>query len=202
MSSSAIGWYGPDPSLTNPHGEEAIKPAFVETDPAAKDFLGTTCKLWEESIEPLTQLGIRLIKLRTGIVLSNNGGVLKEFEKPLRFGVAAILGSGNQIISWIHIDDLVNLFITSIEKEKMSGVYNAVAPHPVSNKELVMQLARIKQKFFIPVHVPGFVLKLLLGEMSIEVLKSARISSAKTELSGFKFLFPDIRTALTDLLGR
>ena len=191
VSASAIGWYGPDPVIPNP------KP-FAEDAPANDDFLGTTCKLWEESIEPITQLGIRLVKLRTGIVLSKEGGALKEFLKPLKFGVAAILGSGKQIISWIHIDDLVNMYIAALENEKMNGVYNAVAPYPVSNKELTLELAKARKKFFIPIHVPSFILKIMLGEMSIEVLKSTTVSSSKIQLSGFSFTYPGIKDALAN----
>jgi len=194
VSASAIGWYGPDPVVPNPS-------PFVEEAPANDDFLGITCKLWEESIEPVTQLGKRLVKLRTGIVLSTAGGALKEFIRPMKFGVAAILGSGKQIISWIHIDDLVNMFIAAIENENMSGAYNAVAPHPVSNKELTLQLARSRKKFYIPFPVPSFLLKLILGEMSVEVLKSATVSSLKISNTGFQFQFPDQTAALKELLG-
>jgi len=194
VSASAIGWYGPDPVVPNPH-------PFTEEAPANDDFLGSTCKLWEESIEPVTQLGKRLVKLRTGIVLSTAGGALKEFIRPMKFGVAAILGSGKQIISWIHIGDLVNMFIAAIENENMSGAYNAVAPHPVSNKELTLQLARSRKKFYIPFPVPSFLLKLILGEMSVEVLKSATVSSLKISNTGFQFQFPDQTAALKELLG-
>jgi uncharacterized protein len=192
ISASAIGWYGADPAIPNP------KP-FEENCPADETFLGNTCKLWEESIEPVTQLGKRLVKLRIGIVLSKEGGALSEFKKPLQFGVAAILGNGKQIISWIHIDDLVRMFIASIENSGMNGVYNAVAPVPVSNEELTIQLAKSRKQFFIPVHVPSFILKLMLGEMSIEVLKSATVSSNKIELTGFSFKFPTVTTALSNL---
>ena len=191
VSASAIGWYGPDAVIPNPN-------PFEEDNPAANDFLGTTSKQWEESIEPVEMLGKRLVKLRTGIVLSKNGGALKEFKKPLTFGVAAILGSGKQIISWIHIDDLVNMFIAAIENESMNGAYNAVAPNPVSNKELTLKLAKSRNKFFVPVHVPSFILKIALGEMSIEVLKSATVSCSKVQFSGFDFLYPDIVTAVMD----
>ena len=190
ISASAIGWYG--------EGGDARQ--FEESDPPAGDFLGQTCKQWEESIEPVTQLGIRLVKLRTGIVLSKEGGAIKEFIRPMKFGVAAILGTGKQIISWIHIDDLVNMYITAIENEKMSGAYNAVAPNPVSNKELTLQLAKKRKNFFIPVHVPSFILKLVLGEMSIEVLKSATVSSNKIQESGFLFKYATINEALEKIV--
>jgi NAD dependent epimerase/dehydratase family enzyme len=131
--------------------------------------------------------------------LSKGGGALKEFIKPLNFGIAAILGSGKQIISWIHIDDLVSMFIAAIENENMNGVYNAVAPNPVSNKELTLHLAKSRNKLFIQVHVPSFVLKIVLGEMSIEVLKSATISCEKIYGTGFNFHFPDIHTTLENM---
>ncbi|MFZ1857475.1 MAG: TIGR01777 family oxidoreductase, partial [Chitinophagaceae bacterium] len=189
VSASAIGWYGPDPTLPNPT-------PFVESDPVDDSFLGSTCRQWEESIEPVTQSGKRLVKLRIGIVLSKDGGALKEFIKPLKFGVAAILGSGKQIISWIHINDLVRLFIMAMENETWQGTYNAVAPNPVSNKELTLQLAKSRKKFFIPIHVPTFVLKIMLGEMSVEILKSATVSSKKIQEAGFQYTFPVIKDAL------
>lgn len=186
ISASAIGWYGAD----------TIARKFEEPDKAADDFLGQTCKQWEESIEPVAAMDKRLVKLRIGIVLSTEGGALKEFLKPLRFGIASVLGSGRQIISWIHIDDLVNMFITAIESEDINGVYNAVAPSPVSNKELILTLAKARNKFYIPVPVPSFVLKMMLGEMSIEILKSATVSSAKAEKAGFSFQYPSIAAAV------
>jgi NAD dependent epimerase/dehydratase family enzyme len=132
--------------------------------------------------------------------LSKEGGALKEFLKPLRYGVTTILGNGKQVISWIHIDDLVRMYITAIEDERFSGAYNAVAPHPVSNKEFTLQLARIKKgKFFIPLHVPSFILRLVLGEMSVEVLKSATVSSSKIQVQGFKFLYPHLHEAIHQL---
>ena len=195
ISASAIGWYGEDPVIPNP------KP-FTEDDPSDSSFLGDTCRQWEKSIEPIMSLGKRVVKIRTGIVLSNGGGAFKEFEKPLRFGIAAILGSGRQICSWIHIDDLVRLYISAIEDDTLRGVYNAVAPKPVSNKELMLQLAHEKKgKFFIPVYVPSFVLKTILGEMSIEVLKSATVSCNKIHYSGFTFLYPSIEAAMKNLVN-
>jgi uncharacterized protein (TIGR01777 family) len=191
VSASAIGWYGAD---TEP-GKQ-----FVETDPADKDFLGETCRLWEESIERVQKLDKRLVILRSGIALSSEGGALIEFEKSLKVGVAGILGDGKQVISWIHIDDLCRLFIDAIENQHLIGVYNAVAPNPVTNKELMLQLARrIKGKAFIALYVPKFVLRIILGKRSVEVLKSATVSSAKIKQTGFTFLYPSIESALDQL---
>ena len=133
-------------------------------------------------------------------MLSNDGGALAEFKKPLGFGIAAILGSGNQIVSWVHIDDLCNLFIAAIENEAMHGSYNAVAPNPVSNKTLTLQLAKaLKKKFYLPVHVPAFVLKAMMGGSSIEVLKSTTVSCKKILSTGFQFTFNSIEAALDNL---
>jgi uncharacterized protein (TIGR01777 family) len=193
VSTSAIGFYGEDTTISKQHG-------FTEDAVADTHFLGATCKLWEESIEPVTQLNKRLVKLRVGIVLSNSGGAFKEFAKPLNAGVATILGNGKQIISWIHIDDLCRIFIHAIENEQMNGMYNTVAPNPVSNIELIMQLAKKRNRFFIPVYVPAFILKLVLGEMSIEVLKSATVNSIKIQRTGFNFLYPTLNDALNELV--
>jgi uncharacterized protein (TIGR01777 family) len=194
ISASAIGWYGPDPVIPNPN-------PFREDDPADPSFLGDTCRKWEESVEKFTDLDKRLVVLRTGIVLSEKGGALEEFRKPVKFGIAAILGDGKQVCSWIHIDDLVRIYIAAIEDDNMRGVYNAVAPKPVSNKVLTLALAReIKGKFFIAAHVPVFVLKAMLGEMSIEVLKSATVSCDKLHYTGFTFVYPVIGPALRNLV--
>jgi uncharacterized protein (TIGR01777 family) len=193
-SISAIGWYGPDTRASRTNG-------FTEEAKADTAFLGETCRLWEESIEPVTQLGKRLVKLRTGIVLSKTGGALTEFKRPLKAFVAAVLGDGLQVISWIHVDDLCRMFIAAIENETMNGAYNAVAPNPVSNEYLTFELARLMRgKIFIPIHVPAFILKMILGEMSIEVLKSATVNSNKIQSTGFEFLYPKVEEALSDLV--
>lgn len=192
ISASAIGWYGPDPSIPNP------KP-FTETDGADAGFLGTTSREWEAAIKPVLTLGKRLVILRTGIVLSNESGAYAEFKKPLRFGAATIIGDGKQIISWIHIDDIVRMYVEAIENESWQGVYNAVAPHPVSNKDLVLQMAKQRGKFYVPLHVPALALKVVLGEMSTEVLKSTTVSSQKAEEAGFHFLYPTIENAVAAL---
>ena len=201
ISASAIGWYGADPYETNDTG--GLEQGFTETAIPDKKFLGETCRLWEESIEQVATLGIRLVKFRMGIVLSNDGGALTEFKKTLRFGIAAVLGNGKQVISWIHIDDLCRLFIYAIENEKINGIYNAVSPMPVSNKMLTLGLAAVMRgKFFITVFVPAFILKLMMGQRSIEVLKSAKVSCKKIQDTGFNFFYPSIDNALQHLIKK
>jgi len=196
INASGIGWYGEDPIIptTSP---------FTEDMPSHSDFLGYTCKLWEESIQPVTKLGKRLVIMRIAIVLSNTGGAFKEFCNPLRFGVASVLGSGKQIVSWIHIDDLCKMILYAIQEEKIQGIYNAAAPNPVSNKQLILKLARKRNKnFFLTIPVPSFVLKTVLGEMSIEVLKSTTVSTQKIEHTGFRYDYPIIDNAIDNLIKR
>jgi uncharacterized protein len=192
ISSSAIGWYGADPTIPN------FSP-FVETDKADASFLGSTCKAWEESLKPIAENGIRTVWLRTGIVLSNEGGAYAEFKKPMKLGVAAVLGKGIQMVSWIHIKDIARMYMYAIENENINGVYNAVAPAPVNNQLLIDAIIKEKGSVFIKTKVPEFALKLALGEMSIEVLKSTTVSSKKIENAGFQFLFPSIEAAVHNL---
>jgi hypothetical protein len=191
VSASAIGWYGADKTAGH---------MFKETDPSDSGFLGHTCQLWEDSIEPVQALGIRLVKIRIGIVLSNDGGFLAPIRKGLKFGMAAITGSGHQVVSWIHIEDLCRMFLYAIENKSMNGPYNAVAPQPVTMKLLVMKEAGLlRGNFFVPLHVPAFALRLALGERSIEALKSATVSCDQIKNEGFTFIYPGIEAALLAL---
>jgi uncharacterized protein len=195
ISASGIGWYGEDPAVPNPQ-------PFTETDSPDEGFLGDTCKQWEASIDPVADLGKRLVKLRTSLVFSNAGGAFPEFKKTIKLGVASILGSGKQVISWIHIHDMCRLFLYAIENEQLKGAYNAATAAPVSNKALTIAIAKkIKGKLFIPIHVPAFVLKIVLGEMSIEVLKSATVSAQKIKDAGFQFTCPTVEAALNELIS-
>ena len=194
VSASAIGIYGPDPK---PLGR---KEGFIESDLPSHDFLGETCVLWEAASEPVKDLGIRRVVLRQGIVLANEGGAFKEFKSPLKFGIATIFGSGRQVISWIHIDDVCRMFCESIENEFTQDVYNAVAPEPIVQKKFMTILGeKLKDKFFIPMYIPAFILKLILGKRSVEILKSATVSDKKIKATGFTFLYPSTEAALADL---
>ncbi len=196
VSASAIGWYGEDAKPL------VRKEGFTETDLPAKDFLGETCLRWEASTDPVKSLEIRLVKLRCGIVLSNEGGAFKEFKSPLRFGIATIFGSGKQAISWIHIDDLCRIYCEGIENNYLHGSYNAVAPEPVSQKKFMVLLGeKMRNRFFTPIYIPVFILKFLLGKRSIEILKSATVSEKKIKSSGFTFLYPTLEAALDELTG-
>jgi uncharacterized protein (TIGR01777 family) len=191
ISASGISWYGVD--------HVSISKPFTENDPPANDFMAQTCQQWEAAIEPASFLGKRLIKFRIGPVLSTDGGAYVEFKNPIKFGIAGIIGNGKQIMSWIHIDDLVRAILFSMETEQIEGVYNAVSPGPVSNKELILEIGKSTGKFFIPVHAPSFALKIVFGEMIGEILKSTAVSSEKLQNAGFIFQYPDIRSAILQL---
>ncbi|MEO1096639.1 MAG: TIGR01777 family oxidoreductase [Bacteroidota bacterium] len=191
VSASAVGFYGWNSGGVWKKEESRF----------GDDFLATVTKAWEAEVDEMEKLGLRTVKLRIGIVLSEKGGALKEITKPIKLGAGAALGPGDQYMSWIHVDDLSNMFIHALENDKMTGIYNAVGPNPVMNKELSKQSAKVLGKpFFLP-NVPGFVLKLMLGEMASMVLGGSRVSSEKIESTGFKYAFPELNPALEDLLG-
>ncbi|MES2646750.1 MAG: TIGR01777 family oxidoreductase [Bacteroidota bacterium] len=192
ISASAIGWYGADKQGSEP---------FTESSPAAPGFLGDTCRKWEDSIKPVLELNKRLVVYRFGIVLAREGGALKEFIKPLKARVAGVIGNGKQTVSWIHIHDLCRLLLFAIEQPQLNGIYNAVAPVPVSNETLTLTLAKVMHaNAFIKTNVPEFVLKIMMGERSVEVLKSTTVSSKKIETAGFQFQFPKIEQAIANIM--
>ena len=185
ISASAIGYYG---SITS----ETI---FKETDQAASDFLGKVCNLWEQSIFQFKKLKIRTVALRTGIVLSKNGGALKKITGP----VIAPLGSGKQYMPWIHIDDLCKLYIQAIEDDRVKGPYNAVSPEHHTNNSFSKTVAKIYKRPLLPIGAPKFILKAILGEMSTIILNGSRISSNKIKTLGFKFDYEKLENALKNL---
>ncbi|MCE7992834.1 MAG: TIGR01777 family protein [Roseivirga sp.] len=189
VAASAIGLYGSDT------GNAIIR----EGSPVGHDFLAHVVDAWELATRKYQELGIRVVQLRIGVVLSHEGGALTELLKP---PVAAGLGKGNQYMSWIHIDDLVQMIVRSMEDETFEGPYNAVAPRPVSNKELTQAAAKAFRKPFMPINVPSLILKVMLGEMAVIVLGGSRISSEKIQKAGFEFKFSKIEEALRDLAGK
>lgn len=190
ISASAIGYYG---AITSNH-------IFTETDSPAKDFLGETCRLWEDSTNKFQNLGIRTVKIRTGIVLSKQGGALSKMIKPIKLGFGSALGSGKQYMPWIHIDDLCEIYIKAIEDSEMKGAYNAVAPKQINNIEFSKKIAKQLKKPFWALQVPAFIFKLLYGEMADILLKGSRVSSDKIKASGYNFKYPTLKSALKNLL--
>ena len=183
ISASAVGYYGFNTG-TN---------LMEETSPSGDDFLAEVVLAWEKEVKKIEQLSVRCILLRVGIVLDANGGALGEMLKP---PVAAPLGSGDQWMSWIHIEDLARMFVFALEKTTLQGIYNAVGPHPATNQKLTKEAAAAKGKPYIGLGVPGFALKLVLGEMAAMVLGGNRVSSQKIQKAGFEFEFPELKGAL------
>jgi len=191
ISASAVGYYGAINS-------EKI---FTENDLPANDFLGQSCKAWEDSVDEISKLGIRTVKFRIGVVLSNKGGALPKMAAPFKYYMGAILGNGKQYIPWVHINDVAKAFVFAIKNKNLSGAYNLVAPNGgVSNKEFSKTLSKVLSKpMFLP-PVPSFALKFVLGEMADVVLKGSRVSSKKLVDSGFNFEYNDLEMALQSLI--
>lgn len=161
------------------------------------DFMAEVCKAWEAVTEGSP---VRTVRLRVGVVLSPKEGALEKIAQPIRLFAGAPLGSGQQYTPWIHLDDIARMFIHILEHEELEGVFNGVAPHPVTNAELTKQIAKVLGKpLFLP-SVPDFMVKVIAGGMATSVLKSFRLSSQKIQDTGFHFQYPALRPALEDLL--
>ncbi|MGV3538760.1 MAG: TIGR01777 family oxidoreductase [Rufibacter sp.] len=191
LASSAVGIYGNS-------GERLV----LEESSYGSDFLAEVCKQWEQASWQVHNLGIRTVIFRIGIVLSNKGGALPQIAKPVKMLAGAPLGSGKQFMSWIHIDDMCRLFIKAVEEPQYTGVYNAVAPHPVTNEVLTKTLAKVMHKPMVFPNVPAFGLKLMLGEMSEVVLNSNLVSANKVLQTGFTFEYNTIEEALESLYNK
>jgi len=189
VSASAIGYYGF--CL-----DERI---FTEVSEPGTDYLAQVTKAWEASVDKISSLNIRVAKLRIGIVLSEKGGALAEMAKPVRFGVGAALGTGKQYLSWIHINDLCAMFIKAVEDEHMHGAYNAVCDW-VTNEAMTKSIASVLKKPLLLPPVPGFIMKLIVGEMAVIVVNGSKVSSEKIRKTGFIFQYPELNEALSNLL--
>jgi uncharacterized protein (TIGR01777 family) len=146
-------------------------------------------------------LGIRTAVLRIGVVMAKEGGALAEFVKPLRFGLGAYFGDGRAWYSWIHRDDLCRIFLWAMENPSVSGVYNAVAPHPARNSDLVRAAAKAMRQWAVFVPAPSFAMRLVFGEMSAVILNSNLVSADKLLKAGFSFKYPDLEGALADIFS-
>lgn len=188
VSASAIGIY--PSSLQKMYTEDEGNPSDT--------FLGEVVQKWESAADRIRNLGLRVAKIRIGLVLSSEGGALPQLEKPIKYNVGTPLGSGKQWQSWIHVEDLARIFLHAVENG-FDGVYNGVAPNPVTNEELTRQLAKIMDKKIWLPNVPSFVLKLVMGDMSEMVLSSQLVSSKKIENTGYEFRFVNLEKALKEL---
>ena len=189
ISASAIGVY-PD-SLINYYDETYKTPS--------DSFLVEVVKVWEQEVDTFSKLNIKVSKIRIGLVLSNKGGALSEMTKPIKFGVGAAFGLGKQWQSWIHISDLAQIFLYVLN-HNLEGVYNGVAPNPVTNEELTKAIANTLGKpLFLP-NIPKFFMKLVLGDMHTLLFESQRVCCKKIEDLGFEFEYHHLQPALEDLL--
>lgn len=184
INASAVGYYGP-------HGDETL----TEEAPPGDDFLGMLCRDWEEEAKKAEELGMRVVRLRIGIVLGHGGGALEKMAEPFKLFIGGALGSGTQWMSWIHLDDLVGLIVRGMEDPQIHGPVNATAPNPQQNKEFSKMLGKVMRR---PcwARVPGFVLRMALGDMADMLLTGQRVLPAAAEKSGYRFRYPDLQSAL------
>lgn len=192
LSSAAIGYYGD-------RGEEWLEETAA---PGEEGFLVESCLAWEDSIKAFESLPIRLAYFRIGLVLSTQGGAFPKIELPTKFFVGPYFGNGQQWYSWAHIDDVCRMFTWAIEEETVNGVYNAVAPNPVTNLGFMQSLMQTLERGNLRFPVPVLLLRLILGEMADTVLSSSRVKATKLLDNGFDFQFPNLEEAIRDLYQR
>ena len=189
INASAIGYYGTSDTRK-----------FDENSPAGTDFLAQVCNGWETAAQQVTANGTRLVIVRLGIVLGENGGALGKMLAPFNAFVGGSIGSGKQWFSWIHRDDVVKLLIEAITNPQMQGIYNATAPNPVRMDEFAHTLGTVMNRpAWLP--VPSFVLEAMLGEGAIVVLQGQQVIPTHTLAQGFDFQYPTLQPALAAILG-
>jgi uncharacterized protein (TIGR01777 family) len=190
ICSSAVGYYGDS-------GDEVL----TENSQKGNSFTAKVCEKWERAAAEVEKYGVRRVSIRTGIVLNRGKGTLKKMTIPFKFFVGGTLGSGKQWFPWIHIDDLINIFLLALDNNDIEGALNAVSPNPVRMKELTDEIGRIlhRPSFF---KVPHFALRIALGELADDVVASLRVVSEKLKRHNFDFEFENLGEALEDLLKR
>jgi uncharacterized protein len=185
ISPSAVGYYGDC-------GEQWVD----ENAKAGTDFLADVCRQWEDTLKKIETLPMRVVILRTGVILDKDKGALPVMAMPVKFFAGTPVGSGRQYISWIHIDDICSLYKKIVSDESIRGIYNAVASNPVSNREFTKAIAKAMHRPFWNIPVPSSILKLILGEKGEIVTKGQRVSNKKIKQAGFEFQYDDIETAM------
>ncbi len=191
LATSAIGYYG---------GDTGDRP-LTEQSEGGSDFLAQVTRAWERAEDRVAALGIRTVKLRVGVVLTMAGGALPKLAQPVRLGAGAPIGSGQQYISWIHLDDLCRLYMQALTDESWRGVYNAVAPQPVTNETLTRAIAKVLNRPMLLPNVPAFAIKLMYGELAIAVTGGNYVLNKRiAEETNFQYQFADLNYALKDLL--
>jgi hypothetical protein len=189
IQSSAVGYYGPRDDAP-----------VTEDTPPGDDFLASICVAWEESSKAVEEQGVRRVVIRSGIVLSMEGGALPKLVLPMKLFAGGPIGSGKQVMSWIHIDDEVKAIRTLIEDESASGAFNLTAPNPLTNRDFIKTLGKVmKRPALMP--APGFALKIMLGEMSTVVLDGQRVLPEHLQKIGYQFEFSELQSALVDILN-
>ena len=190
ITASATGYYG---ATSSDH-------IFTEEDPPGSDFLAATCQLWEEAADMFREAGTRVVKIRSGIVLEKDGGLLARILKASRLGLIPVFGTGYQYMPWIHIEDLCSIYLKALADENIEGPYNAVAPEYVTQRIFMRTLAEALGKSFLKPHIPASLAKFVFGEMSGILLTGSRISARKISGGGFMFSYPYLKDALSSLL--
>ena len=190
IGASAIGFYGNS-------GQVEVN----EASNSGNDFLAESVRAWETAYEELQELNIRMPIIRIGIVLSTLGGALSKMLPTYKVGVGTYFGNGQQIYSWIHIDDICRMLIYAMENEELTGIYNGVAPNSISNKQMAIDIGKALNKSTLPLPAPSFGLKLALGEMAAVVLSSNKASAQKIINKGFQFKYPELIPALRHIIA-
>lgn len=194
ISASAVGYYG----------TETTEKIYTEKDNKGTDFLSNVVFLWEHIADQFLKQNIakRVVKLRTGVVLSNKGGALSKMKTPIEYYIGAILGSGKQYVPWIHIEDICSMYEFAVNNSKVKGVYNAASPKHTTNQELTKTIANVLKKPLLFPNIPSSIIKIIFGEAAVILLEGSRVSSNKIIKDGFDFRYPNLTSALENLLKK
>lgn len=190
ISAAAVGIYGD-------RGDEIL----TEDSAPGNDFMANCCEQWEAAADQGKLLGLRVVKVRTGVVLSKKSGALPAMAKPIQFFAGAPLGTGKQYVPWIHHQDMMRVYLHMIDNKQLTGVYNACAPFPVTNKILTKAIAKQLHRPVWPFNIPKVILRAVLGEMHVIVINSNRTNTQKLLNTDFIYNFPHVEDALSDIYG-